>query len=96
MRLFVISLITFCVFSIPSKGSCFIPDNQIELVENKSSSQATVQEKGKQHRKRKSLTTKPKSARKLRFTKPFMFLNPLISHLLFLTPTQESLDTLGA
>jgi hypothetical protein len=78
-----------------SEASALLPEVNSELSEPKTLVTVSQQEKKALKKKRVS-ASKAKAARKLRFTKPFMFLNPLISHLLLLSPSQQLNDTIGA
>lgn len=96
MRLLLLFFILSYFVNSQLQAKTFISENRGEISEIKASSPSTRPDKCKANEKKRSNVSKRKAIRKLRFTKPFMFLNPLISHLLFLTPSQISRDTLGA
>ncbi len=96
MRLVIVSFFFFCFLISQSEASVLLPDVKFELSETKSTLTVPQHEKNKALKKKKSRVSKAKASRKLRFVKPFMFLNPLISHLLLLSPSQQLSDTLEA
>ena len=95
MRLVIVSFFLFCFLVSRSEASALLPEVNCELIETKTLVTVSQQEK-KALKKKKPSVLKAKAARKLRFTKPFMFFNPLISHLLLLSPSQQLSDTLEA
>lgn len=96
MRLVIVSFFLFCFLVSRSEASALLPEVNCELSETKTLVTVSQQEKSKALKKKKPGVSKAKAARKLRFTKPFMFFNPLISHLLLLSPSQQLSDTLEA
>jgi hypothetical protein len=86
----------FSFLACKSEARVPASDNKYEVNELKGVLPAVYSEKPKHQKKKKVGDSKPKAFRKLRFTNPFMLLNPLISHLLFLSPSKQSNDTLGA
>jgi hypothetical protein len=96
MRLLIVSFLLFFFLISRSEAGNPLPESRCELSDAKTSLPVSQQEKSKALKKKKVSASKAKAARKLRFTKPFMFLNPLISHLLLLSPSQQLNDTIGA
>lgn len=96
MRRVLLPFLFVCLMSSMSEARSTYPDNRNDCVDAKVVLPASQPDKSRSQKKKKAGNSKVKSIRKLRFAKPFMFLNPLISHLLFLSPAQQLNDSLGA
>jgi len=96
MRLLIVSFFLFSFVIVRVEARVSLPEIRCELSDTKTPLTISPQEKSKALKKKKASVSKAKATRKLRFTKPFMFLNPLISHLLLLSPSHQLHDTLGA